>query len=212
MSLNPTFLLQVLIGSEDGRLQLWNISSRQMVFQFDGWKSPVRCVVSSPALDVVGIGLGDGRVILHNLKYNQTVMTLTHTFGGPVNALSFRTDGRPLLAAGNGNGVVTVWDLEKRQLSTVVKDAHDGPVTALYFLPSEPVLMSAGADNSLKMWVFDQDDGSARLLRFRSGHSAPPCAIQYYSSGRHILSAGNDRAFRLFSTIQVGCRTSFNCM
>ncbi|GAQ79609.1 WD repeat-containing protein [Klebsormidium nitens] len=197
-----TYLNKVLIGSEDGRLQLWNISSRQMVFQFDGWKSPVRCAVPSPALDVVGVGLADGRVIVHNLKFNETVMTLTHTFGGPVNALSFRTDGRPLLAAGNGNGMVTVWDLEKKQLSTVIKDAHDGPVTALYFFPSEPVLMSAGADNSLKMWIFDQEDGAARLLRFRSGHSAPPCAIQYYASGRHILSAGNDRAFRLFSTIQ----------
>ncbi|KAJ7294300.1 hypothetical protein O6H91_Y267700 [Diphasiastrum complanatum] len=52
------------------------------------------------------------------------------------------------------------------------------------------------------MWIFDSSDGEARLLRFRSGHSAPPTCIQYYGNGRHILSAGQDRAFRVFSTIQ----------
>ncbi|KAL7170042.1 hypothetical protein ACSBR2_034984 [Camellia fascicularis] len=52
------------------------------------------------------------------------------------------------------------------------------------------------------MWIFDTSDGDPRLLRFRSGHSAPPVCIRFYANGRHILSAGQDRAFRLFSVIQ----------
>ncbi|KAG6475125.1 hypothetical protein ZIOFF_064343 [Zingiber officinale] len=61
------------------------------------------------------------------------------------------------------------------------------------------------------MWIFDTTDGDARLLRFRSGHSAPPLCIRmlevsnfdrFYGNGRYILSAGQDRAFRLFSIIQ----------
>ncbi|KAJ6863703.1 hypothetical protein NC652_040298 [Populus alba x Populus x berolinensis] len=52
------------------------------------------------------------------------------------------------------------------------------------------------------MWVFDTTDGDPRLLLFRSGHSAPPLCIRFYANGRHILSAGQDRAFRLFSVIQ----------
>lgn len=55
----------------------------------------------------------------------------------------------------------------------------------------EPLLMSAGADNALKQWVFDAADGAARLLKFRSGHAAPPTAVRHYGTdGRRLLSAG----------------------
>ena len=47
-------------------------------------------------------------------------------------------------------------------------------------------------DNALKQWVFDALDGSARLLRFRSGHAAPPtCLTHYGEAGTRLLSAGN---------------------
>lgn len=71
-----------------------------------------------------------------------------------------------------------------------LQDAHDGPLTSLYFFPGEPLLMSGAADNSLKQWLFDSMDGTARLLRFRSGHSAPPTCLKFYGTGNKLLSAG----------------------
>ena len=50
--------------------------------------------------------------------------------------------------------------------------------------------MSGAADNSLKQWLFDSADGTARLLRFRSGHSAPPTCLKFYGTGNKLLSAG----------------------
>ncbi|GBG70074.1 hypothetical protein CBR_g5707 [Chara braunii] len=197
-----TYLNKVLICSEEGRLQLWNIVSKKVIYEFKGWGSAVRCCVSSPALDVVGLGCANGCIHVLNLKYDETVMTLVHTTKGPVTALSFRTDGQPMLAAGGTSGEITIWNLEKQKLQSVIRTAHDGTISSLYFLPKEPMLISSAADNSLKMWIFDSDDGEARLLRFRSGHSAPPTCIQYYGQGRRILSAGQDRSFRLFSTVQ----------
>ncbi|BBN05516.1 U3 small nucleolar RNA-associated protein 21 [Marchantia polymorpha subsp. ruderalis] len=197
-----TYLNKVLIGSEEGALQLWNISSQKMIYEFKGWGSPVRSCVTSPALDVVGVGCADGKIHLHNLKYDETVVTFTHTTRGPVTALSFRTDGQPFLAAGGSSGVISIWDLQKRKLQAVIKDAHDGTVSSLQFFANEPVLLSGSVDNSLKMWIFDSSDGEARLLRFRNGHSAPPTSIRYYGNGQNLLSAGLDRSFRFFSTIQ----------
>jgi U3 small nucleolar RNA-associated protein 21 len=75
-------------------------------------------------------------------------------------------------------------------------------VLSLHFFAGEPVLMSSGGDNAVKQWIFDAEDGSARLLRFRSGHAAPPVCVRFYGEGRRLLSAGADRAFRVFSTIQ----------
>jgi hypothetical protein len=53
-------------------------------------------------------------------------------------------------------------------------------VVSLHFFTGEPVLMSSGGDNAIKQWIFDQEDGAPRLLRFRSGHAAPPVVVQYY--------------------------------
>lgn len=54
--------------------------------------------------------------------------------------------------------------------------------------------MSAAADNSVKQWLFDNADGSGRLLRFRSGHAAPPSCLRYYGDGTRLLSAGLPKA------------------
>tara|TARA_R110002050_G_scaffold3807_3_gene19713 strand:- start:588 stop:1118 length:531 start_codon:yes stop_codon:yes gene_type:complete len=66
------------------------------------------------------------------------------------------------------------------------------------------VLVTAAGDNAIRMWIFDQSDMSGRLLRERSGHHAPPRRIRFYGEddSHHILSAGDDRALRFFSTIQ----------
>ena len=40
-------------------------------------------------MDVVGVGLADGRILLHNVKYDETVLQLCQEWG-PVTAISFR--------------------------------------------------------------------------------------------------------------------------
>jgi len=44
----------------------------------------------APAVDVVGVGLQSGKIVLHNLKFDEVVMSF-HQDWGPVTALSFRT-------------------------------------------------------------------------------------------------------------------------
>lgn len=51
------------------------------------------------------------------------------------------------------------------------------------------------------MWIFDQIDGTARLLRSRVGHSLTPSKIRFYEStvsAYDILSCSPDRTFRRF--------------
>ncbi|XP_059651888.1 U3 small nucleolar RNA-associated protein 21 homolog [Cornus florida] len=197
-----TYLNKVILGSQDGSLQLWNVSTKKKLYEFKGWESSICCCVSSPALDVVAVGCADGKIHVHNIRYDEEIVTFTHSTRGAVTALSFSTDGQPLLASGGSSGVISIWNLEKRRLQSIIREAHDTSIISLHFFANEPVLMSSSTDNSIKMWIFDTSDGDPRLLRFRSGHSAPPLCIRFYANGRHILSAGQDRAFRLFSIIQ----------
>eukprot|EP00892_Ulva_mutabilis_P007621 jgi/Ulvmu1/5230/UM022_0023.1 len=218
----PTYVNKVLVGAADGSMQLRNINSGELLYTFK-MAARICCIEGSPALDVVGVGLADGSAILHNVKYDEEVMRFENAAGagtaqgngsragrthsaarGPCTCLAFRTGGgTPTLAAGGSAGSVTVWNLESRKLQTVLKGAHSGALTALSFFPSEPVLMSSAADNSLKHFIFDNEDGSGRLLRFRSGHGAPPQKLLFYgTSGNVLLSAAADQALRVFSVIQ----------
>lgn len=112
------------------------------------------------------------------------------------------------MATSSKSGTVAVWDLDKQRLITVMRGVHYGAVTTLCFFVGEPILFSSGSDNAIKMWIFDQSDGNGRLLRSRSGHSAPPQKIRFYTSSSLILSAARDKSFRLFSTVRVRI---FNC-
>eukprot|EP01006_Ploeotia_vitrea_P044076 TRINITY_DN66802_c6_g1_i1.p1 TRINITY_DN66802_c6_g1~~TRINITY_DN66802_c6_g1_i1.p1 ORF type:complete len:1154 (+),score=620.96 TRINITY_DN66802_c6_g1_i1:18-3479(+) len=179
----------------------------------------VTCVEQSPLVDVVAIGRADGSIVVHNLKYDETVTSFLQT-DGPVTALSFRSDGKlPTVVSGSNHGHLSVWNLETRKLQTVLRNAHDGPVVSAHFLDQQHVLLTSGADNSLKMWIFDQADHSGRLLRQRAGHSLPPHRVRFYSNTQGtgagmgtgneadsasstILSAGQDRALRVFSIIR----------
>lgn len=77
-------------------LQLWNISTKKKLHEFKGWGSPVECCVSSPALDVVGVGCANGKIHVHNLRIDEEVVAFTHSSRGAVTALSFCT-GTPFI-------------------------------------------------------------------------------------------------------------------
>lgn len=196
-----TYVNKILVGSEQGPLQLWNIRTGTLVHTFSGWQSAVTALEQSPALDVVAIGLASGETIVHNLKFDETLVRFQQDWG-PVTAVSFRTDGHSHMATGSPVGHVAVWDLEKRALHSQLLEAHRSAVTGMRFLPDEPLLLTSSPDNSLRMWIFDQSDGSGRLLKQQQGHSSAPCRIRFHgAAGTNILSAGLDSTLRSFSTL-----------
>ena len=203
-----TYLNKVLLGSDDGRMLLLNVKTGSAIYEFGafGGDAAVTCLANSPALDTVAVGLADGSIHVHNVKLDASVAVFGHDGSRkPVRDVSFSTGrGEPLLAAVGDSGTVSVWDLEKKRLRTLVVGAHDAAGISCYFFPGSPVLMTSGRDNALKHWIFDNRDGSGRLLRFRAGHSSPPRHVTFYGEGglRLLSAGGDDRALRVFSAIQ----------
>ncbi|CAN9504623.1 unnamed protein product [Ophioblennius macclurei] len=196
-----TYLNKVLLGSSQGALQLWNIKTSKLLYTFSGWSAGVTVLQQSPAVDVVGIGTTTGRIIIHNIRLDETLMSFTQDWG-PISSLAFRTDGPPIVASGSPQGHIAFWDLERRQLVTQQRHAHKTAIAAATFLHGEPLLVTNGADNAIKVWIFDQEGGGARLLRSRQGHSAPPTTIRHHGNdGNNILSAGQDGTLQSFSTV-----------
>lgn len=205
MSHPATYLNKILVGSKQGGVALWNIRTCKLIHEFKNTKNdpndPVTCMEASPAVDTMVVGFGSGLITMLNVRFDEAVFTLFQE-GGAVTAASFRTDGQAKMVTTSASGRLSVWDLDSRSLVVAISHAHAAAVTTAVFLAAEPALITSGADNTLKMWVFDQPDGSPRVLRHRSGHRRPPTRVQYYRDHKTLLSSGLDRALRLTSTIQ----------
>uniref|UniRef100_A0A4W5QDB0 WD repeat domain 36 n=1 Tax=Hucho hucho TaxID=62062 RepID=A0A4W5QDB0_9TELE len=155
----------------------------------------------TPAVDVVGVGLSSGQIIIHNIKFDESLMKFQQDWG-PVTSLSFRTDGHPVMAAGSPVGHIGLWDIQEKKFVCQMRDAHNSAVAGLTYLHGEPLLITNGADNGIRVWIFDTAGGGGRLLRSRLGHSAPPTKVQHHGlNGHHILSAGQDGTLQSFSTV-----------
>ncbi|KAI0333500.1 Utp21-domain-containing protein [Cubamyces sp. BRFM 1775] len=208
-----TYLNKVLVASSQGSMQLWNIRTQTLIHTFAAASlltSPsntnstaITALARSPAIDVVGIGFSSGEISVYDIRADERLMRMVMQDGG-IRALSFRSDGHPILATASSTGHIALWDLNSGgRLLHLVRGAHDGAVTALEWIPGQPVLISSGEDNSVKQWLFDSPTDAPRLLKFRSGHHAPPHLIRYYGEdGKQILTASRDRSLRCTSVVR----------
>ncbi|KAJ3868324.1 Utp21 specific WD40 associated putative domain-containing protein [Lentinula novae-zelandiae] len=207
-----TYLNKVLVSSSQGAVQLWNIRSQTCIHKFAASSllsssgsegSAITALTQSSAIDVVGFGFASGEISVYDVRTDERLMRMFMD-GGSVRALGFRSDGQPIMASASSLGHIAIWDLnEGGRLLHMVRGAHDGAISALEWIPNQPVLITSGEDNSVKQWLFDTPSAAPRLLKFRSGHHAPPHLIRYYGEdGKQLLTASRDRSLRCTSVVR----------
>ncbi|KIJ69248.1 hypothetical protein HYDPIDRAFT_81033 [Hydnomerulius pinastri MD-312] len=216
MVLHPaTYLNKVLVASSEGDLQLWNIRTQTCIHKFSSSKlltasgvmstpsSAITALTQSPAIDVVGIGFTSGEISVYDVRADERLMRM-YMEGGGIKSLSFRSDGHQVLASASSSGHLALWDLNSGgRLLHLVRGAHDGAISAVEWVPGQPLLITSGEDNSVKQWLFDSPTAAPRLLKFRSGHHAPPHLIRYYGEdGKQLLTASADRSLRYTSVVR----------
>ncbi|EEB89750.1 hypothetical protein MPER_12120, partial [Moniliophthora perniciosa FA553] len=191
-----TYLNKVLVSSNEGDIQLWNIFTQSCIHKFPA-------SMLSPAIDVVGAGFTSGEISIYDFRADERLMRIFME-GGGIRALSFRSDGEPILASASSHGHIAIWDLNAGgRLLHLVRGAHDGAISALEWVPGQPILVSSGEDNSVKQWLFDSPTAAPRVLKFRSGHFSPPHLIRYYGEdGKQLLTASRDRSLRCTSVVR----------
>ncbi|KAJ6669733.1 hypothetical protein lerEdw1_000282 [Lerista edwardsae] len=147
-----TYLNKILLGSEQGNLQLWNVKTNKLLYTFPGWGTGVTVLEQAPALDVVAVGLVSGHIIVHNIKFDEMLMKFQQDWG-PITAISFRTDGHAVMAAGSPIGHIGLWDLEDKKFLGQMRDAHSTAVSGISFVQGEPLLITNGSDNAIRVKI-----------------------------------------------------------
>lgn len=150
----PTYLNKVLfVGAK--QVELWNISSMKRIYSyanlFKQWaneNTDLMVAEPSPVLDITAFAFSDGRIVLHDIKKDKTIVSFKGT-AKPI-SLGFSKVDQPLLAVGDEKGHVTIWDLNEKKIFSSIKSVFTSAVTSIVFLPSEQIFIAAsGRDNSV---------------------------------------------------------------
>eukprot|EP00178_Gracilaria_changii_P009024 TRINITY_DN267_c0_g3_i1.p1 TRINITY_DN267_c0_g3~~TRINITY_DN267_c0_g3_i1.p1 ORF type:complete len:995 (+),score=158.07 TRINITY_DN267_c0_g3_i1:6574-9558(+) len=222
-----TYVNKILLGSKDGRCMLVNFRTKKVIHTFPGFSFTVTVLEPSPVVDVIAVGTVDGKIHLHNFRVDETIVTYQQESdytddeeGGTavissnsVNTISFRTDMDESMMTGDARGSMFIWDLNRKLIRSEARAVHPGGGSSLaHFLPGEPLLITAGkGDNSIKVHIFDEENGQARILRSREGHYLPPTIVRFCGyDGFMMVSAGLDRELRLVSAVQQARNRSFS--
>jgi len=173
--------------------------------------------------ETLGIGLEDGRTILHDVKHdifiifgfklhrNKTVFQskikaynkcsgLRISVNFAIVTLSLNNgNGLFLLAAGNRSGQIVIWNIKNQSLYAVKLNVHRGKVSIINFFESSFLLTSIGSDNSIRQWKLDKSN-FLKLVTEKSGHSTSIFHIRYLNNKNCLLSVGYDNNFFFYST------------
>ncbi|MCJ1383374.1 hypothetical protein MMC17_006487 [Xylographa soralifera] len=203
----PTMLNKVLVGKQDGSVELWNLSTGKLIYTITPPKlhtGAVTALQPTPALNLLAIARANGSIIIHDICADKEIIVLNQTSSSTtaITSISFRTDDRGagedgrksgvMATAGPNDGDVTLWDLNGGgRVMGVLRNAHNpsstvrgevsGGISRAEFLSGQPLLVTSGRDNALKSWIFDETPFSPvpRILHSRCGHAAPVTRLDF---------------------------------
>ncbi|KAJ3210722.1 hypothetical protein HDU67_005051 [Dinochytrium kinnereticum] len=190
------YVNKVLVGAQDGSLQLWNIFTKKMLFQFPSFDSPITFMSNTLALDVVAIGCANGSIFLMNIRTSTILESFLQS--GRVTGLTFTVNPEKehVLLSSSNDGSLFAWNVDQRKLAFKLEDAHSGPVSTCLALPGQSVILTAGLDNAVKLWAMDTNFLSLRLWKSREGHFKPPSRVRFSDDGLSVFTSSADGTFR----------------
>ncbi|WP_224362127.1 eIF2A-related protein [Hyalangium versicolor] len=189
---------QLLSGSEDNSLRVWDASSGQCLLILSGHASSVYACAWSPDGQRLLSGSADNSLRVWDAFSGQCLLTLSG-HSDSVSACAWSPDGQRLLS-GSADNSLRVWDASSGQCLLTLS-GHSSSVTACAWSPDGQRLLSGSADNSLRVW----DASSGQCLLTLSGHSSNVFACAWSPDGQRLLSGSADNSLRVWDASSGQC-------
>ena len=177
---------QVISGSRDNTLKVWNLSSGNLLRSLVGHTKPVKSVAVTRDAKWVISGSSDNTIKVWELLSGRLLRSLESHMGS-VNSIGLTTDGLKAVS-GSDDHTIKIWDLVSGQLLRSV-DGHTDKVNALILTPDDQKIISGSDDKTVKVW----DMISGQLLHTLKGHKSPVNALVVTQDGRQIASGSPGR-------------------
>jgi WD40 repeat protein len=182
---------QIISGSQDRTIKLWDVVTGREIRTFSGHTNSVVSVAFSPDGRQIVSGSFDRTIKLWDVVTGREIST----FSGHshlVYSVAFSPDGRQIVS-GSFDRTIKLWDLAtSREIRTFT--GHSDGVAAVAFSPDGRQIVSASFDHTLKLW----DAATGREIRAFSGHTDSVISVAFSPDGRQIISGSQDRTIKLW--------------
>nr|XP_048297489.1 U3 small nucleolar RNA-associated protein 15 homolog [Myodes glareolus] len=185
---------QLLVaGSEDGIVQLFDISGRAPLRQFEGHTKAVHTVDFTADKYHVVSGADDYTVKLWDIPNSKEILTFKE-HSDYVRCGCASKLNPDLFVTGSYDHTVKMFDA--RTNKNVLCVEHGQPVESVLLFPSGGLLVSSGG-RYVKVW--DMLKGGQLLVSLKNHHKTVTC-LCLSSSGQRLLSGSLDRKVKVYST------------
>ena len=182
----------ILSGSEDQTLKLWDIKSGNEVRTFFGHSDIISSVTISPDGNYALSGSNDSTMKLWDIKTGD----LLKTFDGHQNwvvSVAFSSDGKYALS-GSHDKTIKMWDIAKGNLMKTF-EGHKDWVISVAFSADNKKIISGSHDKTLKIW----DIRSGRSLKTLKGHRDWVTSVSVSNQTYQVLSGSYDESLKLWN-------------
>ena len=184
--------LQLLSGSSENTLSVYDLASGKLMLTLRGHSAPVRaCAVSGDGRWVLS-GSADGTLRVWDLQQGALIRTLGAQ-AASVYACVPTPDSR-LALSGAGDGTLAVWDLHGGQKLAELS-GHHGIVYSCAVTPDGRRAVSGGQDGTLRVW----DLLAGRPLTTIAGERGPVRACAVTPDGSQVVSGNADGTVQLWN-------------
>lgn len=183
---------QMISGSFDKMVFLWDIQSGEVLRRFEGHENWVRGVAYCPGGQTFVSGDQNGVMILWNIETGAPVFTM-QGHEKAVRGVACSPDGATALTASEDNTLI-LWDLDTGEAIRTL-EGHSAQAIQAAYSPDGATAVSASYDSTLILW--DLDTGEA--IQTISGHEGRVFTVSFSPDGQFLLSGGTDRTIRMWS-------------
>ena len=179
----------------DESLQIWNVSTAQLLKKFKGpGTNVIQGIAVSPDGDLIAATDSDGSARITKTKSGEEAHYFRMSIGiGEKKALAYSPDGRLLVCTGEDGTQIDIWDTQTNRRSASLT-GHEGAVFSVSFSGDGRLLASASADRTVRVW----DVAAAKCVAVLTGHTDEVFSAVFHPDGKRLASAGRDRAIWLW--------------
>jgi WD40 repeat protein len=191
---------EIIAGSEDGSIQVWNVASGLVVAQIDDSHDEVRSLAVSPLYGksgygkmVIVCGLKEGAVVR---KMDDPSYRLTLDTTSKIRSACFSPDGKNFVTVAVDDPEISIWETATAKLVTKRNVAKESAIAAVYSADGQSIL-TCSIDDAVIVW--DAKKGK-KLLQLKE---AVPEVLSIASSpdGKWIATGSAGGLTRLFDGV-----------